>query len=97
MICPTGEAEYLCKWDWTGQITLIRFNKFGQARTRRSKRSSPDGAKGVGDSDMQLHIGRAEGRDRRLPADGRRLAKRFVLRLEPEVQRRNYRSRTQSK
>jgi hypothetical protein len=23
------EAEYFCKWDWTGQITLIRFNKSG--------------------------------------------------------------------
>jgi hypothetical protein len=36
MICPTGEAKYFCKWDWTGQITLIRFNKFGRARKRRS-------------------------------------------------------------
>jgi hypothetical protein len=23
------EAEYFCKRDWTGQITLIRFNKSG--------------------------------------------------------------------
>ena len=33
MICPTGEAKYFCKWDWTGQITLIRFNNFSRART----------------------------------------------------------------
>jgi hypothetical protein len=19
MICPTGEAKYFCKWDWTGK------------------------------------------------------------------------------
>src|SRR5882672_6302258 len=34
MICPTGEAEYFCKGDWTGRITLIRFNKFGFTRKR---------------------------------------------------------------
>jgi hypothetical protein len=28
------EAEYFCKWDWTGQITLIRFNKLGFPRHR---------------------------------------------------------------
>src|SRR5229473_539169 len=33
MICPTGEAKYFCKGDWTGQITLIRFNNFRRART----------------------------------------------------------------
>jgi hypothetical protein len=27
VICPTAKAEYFCKHDWTGQITLIRFNK----------------------------------------------------------------------
>ena len=32
MICPTGEVEYFCKGDWTGGITLIRFNKFGFTR-----------------------------------------------------------------
>src|SRR5258707_15721131 len=32
MICPTGEAKYFCKGDWTAQITLIRFNKFAAAR-----------------------------------------------------------------
>jgi len=32
MICPTGEAKYFCKGDWTTQITLIRFNKFAGAR-----------------------------------------------------------------
>src|SRR5450631_761969 len=33
MICPTGEAKYFCKRDWTTQITLIRFNNFCCART----------------------------------------------------------------
>jgi hypothetical protein len=32
MICPTGEAKYFCKQDWTGQIRLILFNKFDSAR-----------------------------------------------------------------
>jgi hypothetical protein len=27
------EAEYFCKWDWTTQITLIRFNKLDFCRT----------------------------------------------------------------
>jgi hypothetical protein len=27
MICPTGEAKYFCKGDWTAQIRLICFNK----------------------------------------------------------------------
>src|SRR5467141_2551129 len=27
MICPTGEAKYFCKGDWTASIRLIRFNK----------------------------------------------------------------------
>jgi hypothetical protein len=27
LICPTRLAEYFCKADWTGQITLIRLNK----------------------------------------------------------------------
>jgi hypothetical protein len=34
MICPTGEAKYFCEGDWTGGITLIRFNKFAGTRTR---------------------------------------------------------------
>jgi hypothetical protein len=34
MICPTGEAKYLCEGDWTGGITLIRFNKFADTRKR---------------------------------------------------------------
>jgi hypothetical protein len=29
LIWVSGEAEYFCKQDWTGQITLIRFNKSG--------------------------------------------------------------------
>jgi hypothetical protein len=32
MICPTGEAKYFCKGDWTTQIRLICFNKFAGAR-----------------------------------------------------------------
>src|ERR1700687_5830883 len=28
VICPTRETEYFCKSDWTGQISLIRFNNF---------------------------------------------------------------------
>ncbi len=32
MICPTGEAKYFCKGDWTAQITLIRFKKSAAAR-----------------------------------------------------------------
>src|SRR5712672_643853 len=27
MICPTGEAKYFCKGDWTASIRLSRFNK----------------------------------------------------------------------
>src|ERR1700732_3916375 len=33
MICPTGEAKYFCKGDWTAQIRLIRFRNFLPART----------------------------------------------------------------
>src|ERR1700724_1887572 len=32
MICPTGEAKYFCKRDWTGSISLIRLNKSAVAR-----------------------------------------------------------------
>jgi hypothetical protein len=32
LICPTREAEYFCKGDWTGQITLIRLRKLASAR-----------------------------------------------------------------
>jgi hypothetical protein len=32
LIWVKREAEYFCKPDWTGQITLIRFNKFRCAR-----------------------------------------------------------------
>jgi hypothetical protein len=42
LIWGKHEAEYFCKRDWTGQITLIRFRKFLFARTRRSL----DGANG---------------------------------------------------
>jgi hypothetical protein len=34
VIWVNGEAEYFCKKDWTTQITLIRFKKFGRARKR---------------------------------------------------------------
>jgi hypothetical protein len=27
MICPTGEAKYFCKRDWTGQISLKNHDK----------------------------------------------------------------------
>jgi hypothetical protein len=30
------ERKSFCKEDWTGEITLIRFNKFRRARKRRS-------------------------------------------------------------
>src|SRR5882672_5886589 len=43
MICPTGEAEYFCKGDWTGRITLIRFNKFGFTRKRDPLAKAPYG------------------------------------------------------
>jgi hypothetical protein len=29
------ERKYFCKQDWTGGITLIRFNKLRRARKRR--------------------------------------------------------------
>src|SRR5205085_4099887 len=33
LIWVRSEAECFLKWDWTAQITLIRFNKFGHARS----------------------------------------------------------------
>src|SRR5260370_1190477 len=33
MICPTGEAKYFCKGDWTASIRLILFDKLARART----------------------------------------------------------------
>ena len=32
LIWVKAEAENFLKWDWTGGITLIRFNKFGRPR-----------------------------------------------------------------
>jgi hypothetical protein len=29
VIWVIDEAEYFCKWDWTGRIALIRFKKLG--------------------------------------------------------------------
>jgi hypothetical protein len=37
LIWANGEAEYFCKWDWTGQIRLTRLNKFRFARKRHSR------------------------------------------------------------
>ena len=37
MIWGGWKREYFCKRDWTGGITLIRFNKFRHARKRRSR------------------------------------------------------------
>src|ERR1700688_3559033 len=34
MICPTGEAKYFCKQDWTAQITLRKHNKSPCRRNR---------------------------------------------------------------
>jgi hypothetical protein len=42
LIWASSEAEYFWKWDWTGQISLIQFNKFRRARKCRS----PEGANG---------------------------------------------------
>jgi hypothetical protein len=32
MICPTGEAKYFCKGDWTTQISLRKHNKSPRMR-----------------------------------------------------------------
>src|SRR5713101_7774847 len=42
MIWGEWKQKYFCKQDWTGQITLIRFNKFGRARKRRSLAFHPE-------------------------------------------------------
>jgi hypothetical protein len=36
VICPTRKAKYFFNEDWTGQITLIRLNKFRSARITES-------------------------------------------------------------
>jgi hypothetical protein len=36
LIWVRGEAEYFCKWDWTGGIRLNRLKKFGGARNCHS-------------------------------------------------------------
>jgi hypothetical protein len=33
MIWGVRKQKYFCEWDWTGGIRLIRFNKFGRARS----------------------------------------------------------------
>jgi hypothetical protein len=40
MICSSEKAEYFSKWDWTGQIRLIRLNKFRFSRKSRKVGSS---------------------------------------------------------
>ncbi len=47
MIWGARKGKYFCKEDWTGGIRLIRFNKFGRARKRRS----PDGRSTIRDGD----------------------------------------------
>ena len=41
LIWGKREAEYFCRRDWTGQITLIRFDKSGCARTHRGPDKAP--------------------------------------------------------
>ena len=44
LICPTSEAEYFCKADWTGQITLIRLKKSTFSRNRVAVPTGPAGS-----------------------------------------------------
>jgi hypothetical protein len=37
------KPKYFCKGDWTGGITLIRFNKFAGTRKRDSLAEAPHG------------------------------------------------------
>jgi hypothetical protein len=41
MICPTDEAKYFCNGDWTGRISLIRFNKLAAARKSERRDGTP--------------------------------------------------------
>src|SRR3954452_11614555 len=41
LIWVRSETECFCKGDWTAQISLIRFNKFGPARFHRRARACP--------------------------------------------------------
>jgi hypothetical protein len=36
IIWGVRKQKYFCEWDWTGGIRLIRFNKFGRARSFES-------------------------------------------------------------
>jgi hypothetical protein len=47
MIWGARKGKYFCKEDWTGGIRLIRLNKFGRARKRRSL----DGRSAIRDGD----------------------------------------------
>jgi len=52
MIWGARKGKYFCKWDWTGGIRLIRFNKFGRARTQRSRMER----RAIRDRDAADHI-----------------------------------------
>jgi hypothetical protein len=43
VIWVRGEQKYFCKWDWTAQIRLIRFNKFAVARNSAGQTRTPFG------------------------------------------------------
>lgn len=42
MICAAKEAEYFCREEWTGQITLELFGKLGSVRIEKSARKRPN-------------------------------------------------------
>jgi hypothetical protein len=42
VICPTPEAKYFLRRDWTGSISLSRFNKFAVTRRVPNLRTPPD-------------------------------------------------------
>jgi len=49
MICAKNEAEYFCKQDWTGQISLIRQEKLDFRRSDSPLKRMPDRrSRGVG-------------------------------------------------
>jgi hypothetical protein len=37
LICISEKPKYFCRPDWTGQITLIRFNKSDSTRRARAE------------------------------------------------------------
>jgi hypothetical protein len=42
MICAKNEAEYFCKQDWTGQISLMRHEKLDFRRIATPLKRIPD-------------------------------------------------------